>query len=478
MVANQQQQTRVNPLTAWGELNTPYSQEAEEATLGALIVDSTCYFDIASFLRTDDFFILRHRFIYEAIEALMARNEPMDYLTLSEELKQRNRLSEIGGPAYLTQLINSTPTSVHGVVYARLVERAAIRRQLMAFTDEGRKLAIDEEITVSDVIVELETKFMEVTSRVVGDSTKTLGQAVSSFYDRVDSLLNAKGEPIGIPTGLKDLDYMLKGLGEQSLTLLGGRPGMGKSSASLTFALNMAKQGVRVAYFTLEMSVEEMTSRIISMETGINTQKLKTGNMSSAEVTAFTKASSDLQNLPLFIDDTVTWTPQQLKAKCASMRRRNGVQIIFIDHVGLMNGGGRYKDNKVAESSFISLSLKGIARALKVPVFGAIQLNRELEKRSDKRPQLSDLRDTGSWEQDADNVIFMYRDELYNEATEFPHQVDFIIAKQRSGPIGTVSAYFEKTTTAIRNSSQRTVDLSYLSNPAIKHKSSTPKARD
>lgn len=469
MAANKQT-TTVDPITAWGNLNTPYSQEAEEATLGAVIVNPLCYYDIAHFLKAEDFFILRHRYLWEAIQSLMEKGEPVDYLTVSEKLKDSNRLTEIGGPAYITQLINNTPSSVHGEVYARLVERTAIRRQLMAFTDEGRALALNEEITVSDVIAELETKFMEVTSRVIGDSTKTLGQSVSDFYDRVDVLLNAKDKVVGITTGLKDLDYMLKGLGEQSFTLLGGRPGMGKSSASLTFALNMAKRGIRVAYFTLEMSVEEMTSRIIAMETGINTQKFKTGNMSAVEITAFTKASSDLQNLPLFIDDTVTWTPQQLKAKCTSMRRRNGIQIIFIDHVGLMNGGGRYKDNKVAESSFISVSLKGIARSLKVPVFGDIQLNRELEKRSDKRPQLSDLRETGAWEQDADNVIFMYRDEMYNEATEFPNQVDFIIAKQRNGPIGTVSAFFEKTTTAIKNSAVRTVDLSYLSSPTVKYK--------
>lgn len=462
MAANNQHTTQIDPITAWGSMQTPYSQEAEEAALGALIIDPLCYYDMAQFLQADDFFILRHRYIYTAIQTLTERGEPIDYLTVCEALKDTGRLSEIGGPAYITRITNVAPSSQNGVAYAHLVERAAIRRKIMAFTDEAKLLAINEEMTVSDVITELEGKFTEVTSRVTGDSTKTLGAAVSQFYDRVDALINSNGEPIGLATGLKDLDYMLKGLGQQSLTLLGGRPGMGKSSASLTFALNMAKAGIRVAYFTLEMSTEEMTSRIISMQTGINTQKLKTGNMSAVEIGAFTKASSDLQGLPLFIDDTTTWTPQQLKAKCASMLRRNGIQIIFIDHVGLMNGGGRYKDNKVAEASFISLSLKGIARSLKVPVWGDIQLNRELEKRQDKRPQLSDLRDTGSWEQDADNVIFMYRDEMYNEATEFPNQVDFIIAKQRSGPIGTVSAYFEKTTTAIHNAAQRSVDLSFI----------------
>jgi replicative DNA helicase len=459
---NQQQQTHVDPITAWGNLNTPYSQEAEEATLGAIIINPMTYYDVAHFLQADDFFILRHRYIYQAIELLIERGEPIDYLTLSEALKNNGKLPEIGGPAYLTQLCNAPPTSSHASVYAHLVERAALRRKLMAFSDDARGLALQEEITVSDVITEIESKLMDITSRVTGDSTKTLGEAVSGYYDHIDKLINSNGEAVGISTGLKDLDFVLKGLGEQSFTLLGGRPGMGKSSASLTFALNMAKAGIRVAYFTLEMSVEEMTGRVISMQTGINTQKLKTGNLSAAEISAFTKASSDLQNLPLFIDDTVTWTPQQLRAKCMSMRRRNGIEIIFIDHVGLMSGGGRYKDNRVAESSFISVSLKGIARSIKVPVWGAIQLNRELEKRQDKRPQLSDLRETGAWEQDADNVIFMYRDEMYNEATEFPNQVDFIIAKQRSGPIGTVSAYFEKTTTAIQNAAQRSVDLSHI----------------
>jgi replicative DNA helicase len=212
----------------------------------------------------------------------------------------------------------------------------------------------------------------------------------------------------------------------------------------------------------MEMGIESLMGRLLAMESTVNSQTLRTGRLNQSEWTRFVAASGRLSTIPLLIDDTTIWTPPQMKAKCMSMKRRGGLDMIMVDYGGLMSGGGRYKDNKVQEAGFISRSLKGMARDLRTPVMTALQLNRKLEERKDKRPLLSDLRETGDWEQDADNVLFIYRDEVYNEASEFPNQADVIVAKQRNGPVGTISLYFEKTLTKFLNAAERSIDLSHI----------------
>lgn len=437
----------------------PMSEEAERATLAGVMTNPNTFYELVSFLKPEDFFLVRHRYIFEAMQAISQRNQPPgDYLLLIEELRTRGQLDLIGGAAYLTKLSldgDSTLTTVYG----HLVERAAIRRQLMAYGQEVSQAAADESAELSEVINQAEQKQVEIVSRYTGANTQSLHQAVSAFYDRVEKLMNSPNQTAGIPSGFTDLDRVLLGFEGQALTLLGGRPGMGKTAMMLTMALNMAKAGYRVAYFSLEMGVDQLVGRLVAMETGINGQSIRTGKLSPPEWSKFVEASGNLSKYPLFIDDTTTWTPIQLHAKCASLKRRLGLQAVFIDYAGLMSGGGRYKDNKVAESGYISRSLKGLARDLRVPVIAAVQLSRKCEERSDKRPVLSDLRDSGEYEQDADNVLFVYRDEVYNEATEFPGQADIIIAKHRNGPVGTVSLYYDKPTTKFANAAWRTVDL-------------------
>lgn len=442
----------------------PITAESEEAVLGGILTNPNAFYEVIVFLKPDDFFMLKNRYVYQAMIAITERKEPLDYLTVIQELKAQNRIGEIGGPAYLTTLINNTPTSMHTTVYGHLVQRAAIRRQLMQYGQDVIKAASDEKTELSEVINKLESKQIDIAARYTGANTQPLKQAISSYYTRLENLMNNPQDLLGVPTGFTELDRVFMGFDDQSLTLLGARPGMGKTSMMLSTALNMAKSGKRVGYFSMEMGVEQLMTRLVAMESGINAQRLRSGQLTQDEWGKFVKVAGDMNELPIFVDDTTIWTPLQLHAKCASMKRRLGLDIIMIDYVGLMSGGGKYRDNKVAEAGYISRSLKGMARDLKTAVWGAIQLNRNLEQRGDKRPILSDLRESGDYEQDADNVLFIYRDEVYNEATEFPNQADIIIAKHRNGPVGTVSLYFEKTLTKFQNAATRSINLEYLYN--------------
>lgn len=456
----QKQQTNTAP-PAWGTVSIPMSQEAEEATNGGIMVNPAVYYEVANILEPSDFYILRSRYVFEAYQAIIERGEPIDYMTLLSQLKTAGKLEEIGGAAYLIHLMNNVPTSMHTTVYAQLVKRASIRRQLMVHGDHIKALAVDETQELSEIIQQVEQEQIEVLGDYTGEKTQTIGSAMSGYYERIEQRTNHPELTTGIMTGFTVLDKTLR-IEDYSLTLFGGRPGMGKTAWMLSAALNMAKAGLRPAIFSMEMSIEQLITRLTAMESSINTKSLQNGALSEQEWKRFVKASGDLSKLPIFLDDTTTWTPQQLKTKATSMKFRSGIDIVIVDYVGLMSGGGRYKDNKVAEAGFISRSLKKMAADLKLPVLAAIQLNRNLENRQDKRPMLSDLRESGDWEQDADNVLFIYRDEVYNEASEFPNQADIIVAKQRNGPTGVVSLFFEKSLTKFMNAAERSVDLSHL----------------
>lgn len=440
----------------------PFSQEAEEATIGAILTNPAAYFGVAAFLRIDDFFVLRHRYIWEAMGRLSERSEPLDYLTVMQELKDMGRLQEIGGPAYLTQLINNTPTSVHAEVYGRLIERAATRRRLMNASDQIKALALNEEITIEQVIKEAESRLFEVTERQLVRELMPIREAIGNYFDHIEHMMQNQDMTLGLPTGFKDLDKLLGGLQKSDLLIFAGRPGMGKTSFMLSAALNMARLGARIAIFSMEMGVEQIVQRLISMESSINMQNLRTGQISQKEWRRFVEVAGKLGNFNIYIDDSAAMNPLQLRTKCLRMQREHGIDLVIIDYMQLMNAGGVYENNRVQEISFISRNLKEMARELNVPVLSAAQLSRAVEQRQDKRPQLSDLRESGSIEQDADVVMFLYRDEVYNEATEFPNQADIIVAKHRNGPTGTISLYFEKTFTKFMNAAERSVDLSHI----------------
>ena len=445
------------------QLQVPVSLEAEQALLGAILLEPKAFLNIASFLTGDDFYLKRHEYIWMALNRLQERDDAIDYVTLSRELEDMSVLEEIGGPAYLTGLVNNTPSSVHAEVYGRLVERASIRRKMLVATDEIRKLALDEELPIDKVISESEQTLFSVSSSQIKREFVPIWDAVSEYYDEMEKLLAAGQGMVGLPTGFKALDGLLGGFQKSDLIVFAGRPGMGKTSWLLTVALNVARRGARVALFTMEMGVEQMVQRLISMETGIKIQQLRTASISAREHTRFTEAIGRIANLPLFIDDTPSITPVEMRTKCRRLQHEYGLDVVMVDYMQLMSAGRAYENNRVQEISYISRSLKELARELNVTMLSTAQLSRAVEQRQDKRPQLSDLRESGSIEQDADAVMFLYRDEVYNpETTEFPNQADVLLSKHRHGPTGIIQLYFEKSITKFMDVNMQRVDLSNL----------------
>lgn len=447
------------PPPEFQERSIPFSAEAEEAVLGAILINPEVWVDVASFLQQDDFFLLRHRWIWEAMQRITERSESLDYLTVSQELAQLGHLEEIEGTPALVRLINNTPVSVHAEVYGRIVERAALRRRLLAAAESILGVARDEQQTIESVIEQTEDSiFRAIESRERRDLV-SIRSIIDIFYERIEYLIRHSDAPLGLPLGFGNLDELLGGMQNSDLLIFAGRPGMGKTSFLLTVLLYAARQDKRVAFFTMEMDKEQIVQRLASMETGISMQKLRLGQVSQQEQGRLVEAMGRLSALDIYIDDTPALNPLELRAKCRRMAFRTGVDLIIVDYMQLMNAGGAYENNRVQEISFISRSMKELARDLNVPLLSAAQLSRAVEQRQDKRPQLRDLRESGSIEQDADIVMFLYRDEVYNEATEIPGQADIIVAKHRNGPTGTVSLFFDKTITRFRDANSRPIDL-------------------
>ena len=437
----------------------PHSVEAEEAVLGSVLLNSDSLFEVASFLQPDDFFIVRNSWVWEAILRLHERNEQIDYVTVVEELRQQGRLDDIGGAAYITYLINHTPASIYAEAYGRIVERAAIRRRLLSAASEIAQLAHEESADINEVIDRAEASLFSVTERRLRKEIVPINIAISEYYDRIEHLYEHRGEPLGVPSGFVDLDRLLGGLQKSDLIIVAGRPGMGKTSWLLSVALNAARARARVAIFSMEMSNEQIVQRLISSETGISTQNLRLGKLDEREWTLFVEATGSLSNVRIFLDDTPAQSPIQMRTKCRRLYSEHGLDLIIIDYLQLMNSGTGRVENRVQEISFISRQLKQLARELNVPVLAAAQLSRAVEQRQDKRPQLSDLRESGSIEQDADVVMFIYREEMYNENTDRPNQADIRVAKHRNGPTGTVTLFFRKELTQFSNLNRTGVDL-------------------
>ncbi len=448
-----------SPPADFQERNIPFSAEAEEAVLGAILLNPEVWVDIASFLQQDDFFLLRHRWIWEAMQRITERSESLDYLTVSEELAQLGHLEDIDGTASLVRLINNTPVSVHAEVYGRIVERAALRRRLLAAAETIQGAARDEKQNTDDVIRQTEESIFSAIESREKRELVPISSIIEDYYRRIEYLIRHSDAPLGLPTGFRAIEQLLGGMQKSDLLIFAGRPGMGKTSFLLSVLLFVARQGGRVAFFTMEMDREQIVQRLASMETGITMQKLRLGQLSTNEQGRLVEAMDRLGELQIYVDDTPALNPLELRAKCRRMNFRTGVDLIIVDYMQLMNAGGAYENNRVQEISFISRSLKELARDLNIPLLSAAQLSRAVEQRQDKRPQLRDLRESGSIEQDADIVMFLYRDEVYNEATEIPGQADIIVAKHRNGPTGTVSLFFDKAVTRFRDVNARPVDL-------------------
>ena len=412
----------------------PHSRQAEEAVLGAVLINAESYFDVAQFLQSDDFYIIRNRWIWDAFTRLHERRQPIDTLTVISELEQQGQLAESGGPAYIMALINQTPTSLHAEAYGRIVEQTAVRRRMLTAANDLAKLAYDQSQSIDTVLDEAEKSIFGISERRIRKDLQPIQQVLSEVYDRVDRMSQRGDEIMGVPTGLIDLDHLLGGLQKSDLLIVAGRPGMGKTGFMLSISKNAAqKHKKHVAFFSLEMSNEQLVQRLIAQETGIDTQRLRTGKLSDDEWPKFTHAIEVLSDTHIFLDDTPAITPLQLRTKCRRLHLEYGLDLVVVDYLQLMGGDTRI-ENRVQEVSYISRNLKVLARELNVPVLAAAQLSRAVEQRADKKPILSDLRESGSIEQDADIVMFIHRPDALEKDSPRANIAEIIVAKHRNGP--------------------------------------------
>lgn len=440
----------------------PQSREAEEAVIGAIMINPEAYYDVAEFLQGNDFYIHRHRWIWEAFVRLHESRTPIDILTITEELNQQGQLAEVGGPAYLTSLINNVPSSLHAAAYGRLVEQSAVRRNMLEAANKIAKLSYDEEISLETVMDDAEKAVFGVSERRMTRDLEPIQETLSDYYDRISDLAARPDEIHGVPTGFLDLDKLLSGLQPSDLLIVAGRPGMGKTGLALSIAKNAAQTHKKhVAIFSLEMSNEQLVQRLISQETGIDSQRLRTGKLEEQEWPLFTHAIEVMSDTRIFLDDTPAITPLQLRTKCRRLHLEYRLDLIIIDYLQLMSGDTR-NDNRVQEVSYISRNLKILARELNVPVMAAAQLSRAVEQRSDKRPVLSDLRESGSLEQDADIVMFIYRPEVYEDDPAKENVAEIIVAKHRNGPVGSVQLIFRKNLAKFENAATQHYDLTQV----------------
>ncbi len=419
----------------------PHSREAEEAVVGAVLINPEVYYDLAQFLLADDFYIHRHRWIWEAFTSLHEQRIPIDILTVSEELERRGQLGEIGGRAFLTALVNQVPTSLNADAYGHIVESHSIRRRMIAAANSIASLSYNEDSTVDNVMDEAEKAVFSVSERRLRHDVQPIRQVMSMVYEEVGERAQRSDEIFGVPTGFYDLDKKLGGLQPSDLLIIAGRPGQGKTGFLLSVAKNAALiHKKHVAIFSLEMSNEQVAERLLSQETGIDSQTLRTGKL-EADWPKFTHAIEVLSDTHIFLDDTPALTPLQLRTKCRRLHLEHRLDLILVDYLQLMGGDTR-SENRVQEVSYISRNLKVLARELNVPVLAAAQLSRAIEQRADKTPILSDLRESGSLEQDSDIVMFIYRPDQYEKDTPKKNMAEIIIAKHRNGPVGTVDLVF------------------------------------
>ncbi len=438
----------------------PHSREAEEAVVGSVLINPEAFYDVADFLRPEDFYLHRLRFVWDAFIRLNEQRIPIDLLTVQEDLETHGQLAEIGGPAFLTTLVNNVPTSIHAEAYGHIIEESAVRRRLLEAANQIAKTAYKEDLSLEAAIDESEKAVFGVSENRASGDLESIRSVISEYYDQVEERSRRSDEILGVPTGFIDLDRLLGGLQPSDLLIIAGRPGQGKTSFLMSLAKNAAQMHKKkVAIFSLEMSKQQLVQRLISQETGINSQRMRTGKLEENEWSLFAHAVEVLGNTQIFLDDTPAITPTQLRAKCRRLHMEYELDLVVVDYLQLMQGESR-NENRVQEVSYISRMLKVLARELNVPVLAAAQLSRAVEQRADKRPVLSDLRESGSLEQDSDIVMFIYRPELYEEDSLKKNVAEIMISKHRNGPTGSVELIFRDNLAKFENAATRHIDVS------------------
>ena len=418
----------------------PHNIEAEQSIVGAMLMDRDAIITAAETIHGDDFYDKRYGMIFEAMIELYTEGKPVDLVTLQDRLREKNVPPEISSVEFIRDLVASVPISANARQYARIVYEKAMLRRLIK-VNEG---IADECYAASeplDIILEgTEKKIFDLLKDRNGSEFVPVRQIALNVLEKIEKASRNKSAITGIPTGFTDLDYKLSGLQPSDLVLVAARPSMGKTAFVLNIAQYVAlRKDYTTAIFSLEMSKEQLMNRLFSMESRVDSQALRTGNLSDSDWDKLVESVGVIGNSRLLIDDTPGITVSELRSKCRKLKLEYGLDLVIIDYLQLMSGGRRSADNRQQEISDISRSLKALAREVEAPVIALSQLSRAVESRNDKRPMLSDLRESGAIEQDADVVMFIYRDDYYNKDTENPNIAEIIIAKQRNGPTGTVN---------------------------------------
>lgn len=425
----------------------PQNTDAEASLLGAILIDGDAIVKIADIVMAEDFYDERHQWIFEAALKLYEKHSPIDVLTISDQLKGTGFLDIIGGAPYLTELTNFVPTATHVEQYAEIVSQKALRRRLIKASQDIVGLGYDEARSLQDLVEEAETRLFEVSQRHVKQDITSIESILSDSFDRLDELHRDKGKIRGVPTGYRDLDAILAGFQRSDLIVLAARPSMGKTAMVMNLAHNVAlKSEQAVLMFSLEMGKEQLVDRMLARESGVDAWALRTGNLTDSDFEKIGTAMGTLSEAQIFIDDSPGITVSDLRTKARREAHIHPISLIIVDYLQLMSGGPRFGNdsNRVQEISEISRGLKGVARELNVPVIALSQLSRSVESRNPQIPQLADLRESGSIEQDADVVAFLYREDYYNPDTERKNIMDVFIKKHRNGPTGAVELYFDR----------------------------------
>lgn len=433
----------------------PQNIEAEKSLIGSILLDKESVNRVADFLHPEDFYGRAHQIIYESIAKLYEKREPIDLLSLSNSLEESSNLETIGGIGYLTSLINSVPTSAHIAHYGKIVQRKKILRDLIDTAHHIIGLGYQEDQDVDILLDEAEQKLFSVSQRSIQHSFVPIHSALHEAFERLDSLHKGDGQLRGVPTGFVDLDNLIAGLQKSDFIILGARPSLGKSTLALDIARNVAKHTEHpVGVFTLEMSKDQVIDRLIAAEAGISLWKLRTGKLSSeGENNDFEKIQSALDSLAkanLYIDDASSPTVLQIRAMARRLQAEKGLSLLIVDYLQLIQPNRNY-DNPVQQITEISRNLKGLARELNIPVLALSQLSRSVESRPDHRPKLSDLRESGSLEQDADLVMFIYREDRIKRDSEKKNIASIMVEKHRNGPTGEIELYFDEDHVSFKN---------------------------
>lgn len=424
----------------------PQSIDAEKSVLGAILLDKDAIIKVADIVSPEDFYEARHSLIYEAMLNLFEKRRPIDIVTLSEMLESAGKINEVGGSSYLAELVNGTPSAANIVHYAQICRDKSVLRRLISVAGNITELGFEEESDLSETLDKAEQSLFAVSQKFLKNKFIPISSALTEAFDRIDKIHKDKdkGAIRGVPSGYSDLDNLTAGFQKSDLIILAARPSMGKTSFALNLAEHAAiEEKIPVGIFSLEMSKDQLVDRLLSSQAGVDSWKLRTGNLSDDDFPKIGYAMGVLSEAPIFIDDSPGLNVMEIRAKARRLQMEHGLGLIIVDYLQLMEGRRSGNDaNRVQEISEISRSIKGLARELQVPIIALSQLSRAVEHRDNKRPQLSDLRESGSIEQDADLVMFLFREEYYNPETEKKGITEVLIKKHRNGPTGQMELFF------------------------------------